>query len=72
MNRAEEALVLALVAAAPGIGRWIGGLIDGNDSNPTATRRVRDILPEKSASQAAVDELRGFDLDDPRFEDKGE
>jgi len=64
MTPAEEALIVALIGAAPGIGRWIGGLINGNDEHPMATQRVRDILPEKSASQAAVDELRGFALDE--------
>lgn len=65
MNPEEEALVAALALVAPSIGKWISGLIDHNDPNPTLTKRVRDILPSKSASQAAVDELRGFDMDAP-------
>lgn len=54
----QVALVTSLVQAVPEIGRWIGGLFDGDDVDPAATKRVRDVLPEKSASQAVADELR--------------
>lgn len=57
MNDLEEALIKALALASPGIGRWLGGLIAGSDTQPERTRRVADILPERSASQSVVDEL---------------
>lgn len=58
MNDLEETLLKALVAATPGIGQWIAGLIDGEPQDQAQTRRVRDVIPERSASQAVADDLR--------------
>jgi len=55
LTAAEEALLRAAVAIAPGIGRLIARAISGDEA---AVRRVNEILPETSASQAAADELR--------------
>lgn len=52
----EVALLAALVGAIPAIGRWVEGLVTGQ---PAAIRRVAEILPARSASQAVADELRG-------------
>lgn len=56
LSDAEAGLLAALVGLVPSIGRWIECL--AGDDPETATRRVREILPERSASQAVADELR--------------
>lgn len=58
MGEAELAILKAAIEAAPAIAEWIGDLIAGG-AHPDDTRRVRDILPERSASQKAADELHG-------------
>jgi hypothetical protein len=58
LSDGEVALLTALVGAVPAIGKWIGGLIDGDDVDPAATRRVSDVLPERSASAEAAAALR--------------
>lgn len=56
LSEVELALVKALVAAVPAVGRFLIGLASGE---PAAVRRVGDILPEQSASESAAVELRG-------------
>lgn len=56
LTTAEELLLRGVVAAVPAIGRLFDRALSGE---PEAVRRVRDILPERSASQAVADELRG-------------
>jgi hypothetical protein len=51
----EAGLLTALIGVVPAIGRLIERAMSGE---PEAVRRVRDILPERSASQATADELR--------------
>lgn len=54
LSDAEASLLSAAIGLAPGIARLIEGAMSGE---PAAVRRVRDILPAKSASQAVADEL---------------
>jgi hypothetical protein len=54
LSDAEANLLTALVGAVPAIGRAIASALDGE---PEAVRRVRDILPERGASQAVAEEL---------------
>ncbi len=60
-SAAEEvalAVVKGLVEALPSFAEWIGGLLD-NEPEPSAfSRRVRDILPERSVSREAADKIR--------------
>lgn len=58
LSDAELGLLTAIIGAVPTIGRWIGGLLSGEDTDPQATRRVRDVLPVKSASEQAADDIR--------------
>lgn len=56
LSDAETKLLTAIVGLVPNVGRWIESL--AGDEPEMATRRVRDVLPERSASQQAADELR--------------
>lgn len=58
LSDSEVGLIAALVGAVPAIGDWIAGLISGNDVDPVATRRVADVLPEKSASAIAAEKIK--------------
>lgn len=58
VDERTDALLRAVFAVVPGLARWIAGLIEGRDVDPEFTRRVRDILPARSASEAAADDLR--------------
>ena len=53
------ALELLTLAAKlwPALGSWLGGLVAGK-TDPISLR-VADILPVKSASEAAAEQLRG-------------
>lgn len=55
LSDAEVSFLRAAVEIIPSIGRFLSELASGA---PDAQRRVADILPERSASQAVVDELR--------------
>lgn len=59
----EEAAVAAAASAAaaavPKFGQWLAGLIDGNDAAPALTKKIRDVLPVRSASAQAADDLHG-------------
>jgi hypothetical protein len=55
LSDSEVALLAALVQSVPRIGQWIEGIFVGDER---ATRHVSDILPERSASQEAAEELR--------------
>lgn len=57
LSEEEIGLVTALVGAVPAIGRWLGGLFEGNDVDPNASRRVADVLPPRGASDRAFEEL---------------
>lgn len=51
------AILKGLVVVVPAFGRWLAGLLDGADERPDFSRRVRDVLPARSASRAAAEEL---------------
>ncbi len=55
LSDAEAALLRSLVEVVPTVGGFLRALASGA---PDAQRRVADILPERSASQAVADELQ--------------
>jgi hypothetical protein len=55
LSDAEAGLLKALVAIVPSIGKFLVDLVTGE---PDAVVRVPDILPKRSASQAAAEKLR--------------
>ncbi|AKV03205.1 hypothetical protein AKJ09_09868 [Labilithrix luteola] len=59
LDDAAVALIGALAAAMPSIGRWLADLIDSHPSPSATTLRVRDVLPERSRSREVFDALRG-------------
>lgn len=56
MTPAEEALLVAAIQAAPGIGQFIASVFN-REPETAQTKRVREILPERSASQIVAEEL---------------
>jgi len=51
------AILKALVTSAPAFAAWLSGLLDGEPTPSDFSRRVRDILPERSASRDAAEKL---------------
>ena len=49
------AVLKGLAAAIPPFASWLFGVTQGRDD--VISRRVRDILPEKSASRAAAEDI---------------
>lgn len=70
MDEKELALLTAVIGAAPGIAQWISGMLDGKDVDPVGTLRVRDVLPARSASEAAIDQIQRMQTP-PAVEDDG-
>lgn len=63
MGDAAETVAIAvlegLVKALPSFASWLGGLLDNEPEPSSFSRRVRDILPERSASREAADQVSG-------------
>lgn len=55
-------LVRGLVKSVPVFGSWLASVLDGDD-DPAVTRRVREVLPAKSASRQAVEDLGADDTE---------
>lgn len=61
IEEAALAVLKGLVALAPTFGAWLADIIDRSGDDSPNTRRVRDILPVRSASRAVADALTGKD-----------
>jgi hypothetical protein len=60
MGDAEDialAVLKGLATAVPSFASWLAGLLDGEPSPSAFSRRVRDILPERSASREAAERM---------------
>ncbi len=61
MGDAAEEVALAvlkgLVSAVPTFASWLSGLLDNEPEQSAFSRRVRDILPERSASREAAEQI---------------
>ena len=61
MDDVAEALALAMLKALatsiPAFATWLGGLLDGEPEPSAFSRRVRDILPERSKSREVAEKL---------------
>lgn len=51
------AVLKGLVMAVPTFARWLGDLLAGEPEPSAFSRRVQDILPERSLSREAADRL---------------
>jgi hypothetical protein len=57
MDDVALAVLKALAEAIPSFASWIGGLLDSEPEPSAFSRRVRDILPAKSESRQAAEDL---------------
>lgn len=60
LDPSSAAVLTAIAGALPSVAEFFRALQGGD---PGAQRRVADILPERSASQEALDELREANRD---------
>lgn len=51
------AVLKTLATEIPAFASWLSGLLDGESEPSPFSRRVRDVLPERSASRAAAEQI---------------